>query len=112
MPVEDGVAAPEPLERHRRLILLFVAVVSQDLAEGGVVGGVDPLVVPVDRGELLHDRGDGPVAVDGARREQLGGFVQPFAGHRILPGVACAVRLSISGARRSARRPLDPTSLR
>ena len=75
MPVEDGVAAAEPLEGHRRVLFLFVAVVGEHLPEGGILGGVDPLVVPVDRGQFLHDGGNRPVAIDGARREQLGGLM-------------------------------------
>jgi hypothetical protein len=42
-----------------------------------VVGGVDPLVVPVDGLELLLDRGDGPVPVDGRLRMSSCGSWRP-----------------------------------
>ncbi len=37
----------------------------------GVVGGIDALVVPVDGLQLLHDRADRPVAIDGGRRQAI-----------------------------------------
>ncbi len=80
--VELGVVAAEPLQRHRRVLLLLVAVVGEDGGELGVVGGVDALVVPVDRLQLLHDRHDRPMVVDRRRTELAVVLVQPFTGHR------------------------------
>src|SRR3954451_2576663 len=41
--VQLGVATAEPFQRHRRVLLLLVAVVGEDGAQLGVVGGVDAL---------------------------------------------------------------------
>ncbi len=60
------------------MLLLLIAVVDQDRRELGILGRLDPLVVPVDRFELLHERRDRPVSVRGLRAEQLRILVQPL----------------------------------
>ena len=96
--VERRVAASEPLEGHRGVLFLLVAVVGEDVGQAGVGGGLDPLVVPVDGLELLAQRGHGPVVVDGVLVEELRRFVQPFARHVVLlslvsdPGARSRVR--------------------
>ena len=47
------------------MLLLLVAVVRQELLQLLIGGGVNTLVVPVDRLELFHDRDDRAVAIDG-----------------------------------------------
>src|SRR5207342_2821539 len=56
MLIELRIATPQPLQRHRGVLLLLVPVVHQDRRELPVVGGLCSLAVPVDRLELLHDR--------------------------------------------------------
>jgi hypothetical protein len=53
------------------VLLLLVAVVGEDGAQLVVARRIDPLVVPVHRFQLLHQRDDGAMPVDGGRR-QLG----------------------------------------
>ena len=69
--VELRVVAAQPLEGHGEVLLLLVAVVGEHLGQLGVGGRRDPLVVPVDGLELLHDRHDRPVAVDDVGREAV-----------------------------------------
>ena len=81
--VELGIAAAQPLERHRRVLLLLVAVVREDGPELLVFCRVDALVVPVDGFQLLAQRRGGAVAIDGGRRERRRIFVQSHTGrHR------------------------------
>ncbi len=86
--VEHRVVAAEPLERHRRVLLLLVPVVAEHLGQLGIGGGRSPLVVPVDRLELLHDRHDGPMAIDDRRRADRAREGLAVARHRsFLPPV-------------------------
>src|SRR5262249_43135237 len=96
--VQRRVVAPQPLERHRRVLLLVVAVVLEDRPEL-VVGGCDrPLVVPVDRLELLHDRDGRAVTVDRLGPKRLRRLVQGCAGrgHSTPPIARSAAALSLS----------------
>jgi hypothetical protein len=56
--VEHRIVAPDPFERHRRMLDLLVAVVRENRAKIGIGAGVDALVVPVDRLQLLDQRDD------------------------------------------------------
>src|SRR5262245_5238622 len=58
------------------MLLLLVPVVRQDLPQVLVLRGVDALVVPVDRFQLLTERCDGAMALDRRGRERLGILVQ------------------------------------
>src|SRR5215468_2578993 len=51
--VELLVVAPDPLEGHRGVLLLLVAIVREDLLQRLVAGSIDPLIVPVDGLQLL-----------------------------------------------------------
>src|SRR5262245_19727100 len=51
--VELRIVTAQPLECHGGVLLLLVAVVGEDLAQLVVLGGVDALIVPVDRLQLL-----------------------------------------------------------
>ena len=51
--VEGDVTPPQPFECHRRMLLLVVPVVGQDRRQALVRCRPYPLVVPVDRLELL-----------------------------------------------------------
>jgi hypothetical protein len=62
------------------VLFLLVAVVGEDRLQLLVVGRGDALVVSVDRLQLLHQRHDRAMAVDHLRAEDLGIFVQGFAG--------------------------------
>jgi hypothetical protein len=53
------------------VLLLLVPVVLENGPQLRVLGGVDALVVPVDRLQLLDDRDDRPVAFDGLRPEAV-----------------------------------------
>jgi hypothetical protein len=53
----------DPLERHRRVLLLVVPVVGQDRCQLGIARRLDALVVPVDRLQLLDQRLDRAVAI-------------------------------------------------
>src|SRR5262249_46198271 len=84
--VEPHIVAPDPLEGHRGVLLLLVAIVRQDLLQRLVAGGVDPLVVPVDGLQLLAQRRESTVTVDRLRLEQLRILVQSCAlRHRLTP---------------------------
>jgi hypothetical protein len=85
--IELRVATAQPLQRHGGVLLLLVAVVGQDRPELRIVAGVDALVVPVDRLELLHERDDGPVILHRLRPEPLLRFVElrAAAGHARTP---------------------------
>jgi hypothetical protein len=65
--VERLVVPAQPLEHHGGVLLLLVAVVGEDRAQLVIAGGGDALVVPVDGFELLHDRDDRAMAIDGFR---------------------------------------------
>ncbi|NWG73298.1 MAG: hypothetical protein HXY24_01580 [Rubrivivax sp.] len=56
--VEGAVVAADPLEQHRGVLLLLVAVVHEDGAKLRVLADVDALVAPVDRLQLLGQRLD------------------------------------------------------
>src|SRR5215468_1700957 len=84
--VELRIVAPDPLEGHRGVLLLFVAIVREDLFQRLVAGGVDPLIVPVDGLQLLAQRRESTVTVDRLRLEQLRILVQSCAlRHRLMP---------------------------
>src|SRR5262249_12658842 len=85
--VEGRVVAPQPLERHGRVLLLVVAVVLEDRPELVVGAGDRPLVVPVDRLEPLHARAVPRGAVVRLSPERLPRLVQGCAGpgHSIPP---------------------------
>jgi hypothetical protein len=63
---------------------------SRNLLQLRILGGIDPLVVPVDGLELLLKRRQSAVAIDGRTLEAILGFVEPDAvGHGLpLPGVS------------------------
>src|SRR5260370_987196 len=63
MPVHLGVPPPIPLQQHREVLFLLVAIVGQDLLELRVGRGVDPLVVPVGRLQLFLHGGQRAVLV-------------------------------------------------
>ena len=75
--VEDRIVPAQPLEGHRGVLLLLVAIVREHCCQALVAGGGDPLVVPVDRLELLLDRRDRPVPVDRAGRQLVTGSWSP-----------------------------------
>ena len=77
-----GVAAAQPLERHRGVLLLLVHVVDEDLAERRVLRRGGALRVPIHRFELLHERRQRAVLVDELLVELVGGFVQPHRAPR------------------------------
>ena len=54
--VELRIVASDPLEQHHRVLLLLVAVVSEDRRELLITRRDRPLVVPVDRLELFLQR--------------------------------------------------------
>ena len=78
--VELGVAAAQPLEGHGGVLLLVVAVVGQDGGQALVRGGLGPLVVPVDRLELLGQRLHGAVVVERGFVEQLERLMESLVG--------------------------------
>src|SRR5215472_11860397 len=61
--VHGGVAPPVPLEEHGEVLLLLVAVVSQDGLQVLIGRRVDALIVPVGRLQLLLHGGESPVIV-------------------------------------------------
>src|SRR5262245_32277938 len=54
--VQLRIVTAQPLERHGGVLLLLVAVVGEDLPQLVVLAGVDTLIVPVDRLQLLAQR--------------------------------------------------------
>ena len=76
-----GIVAAQPLQRHRGVFLLLVAIVLENGAQFGIAGGLGALVVPVDRLQFLHQRDDGAMLVDDRRAELVGVFMQDFARH-------------------------------
>src|SRR5581483_991827 len=60
---QHRIAAAQPFQEHRGVLLLLVTVVGEQRRQLGVRRGRDSLVVPVDRLELLHYRHDRPVTV-------------------------------------------------
>src|SRR5262245_18512782 len=101
--VELRIVTAEPLERHGGVLLLLVTVVGEDLAELVVLAGVDALIVPVDRLELLAQRRGGAGALDGLLFQQLGVFVQPHTRRHERPPLAWVVV--------HAGAPVNPSSL-
>src|SRR5579872_4615480 len=79
--IEGRVAATQPLEHHRRVLLLLVAVMRKHGLEIVIGRGGDALVVPVDSLQFLHQRTDGAMLVDDLGAERLGVFVQGLARH-------------------------------
>src|SRR5262249_1695563 len=75
--VEPRVLAPNPLQDHGRVLLLLVPVVGQDAPQLDVLGSVDPLLVPVDRLQLLHEAHEGPMHVARPCPEMLLRLPQP-----------------------------------
>src|SRR5262249_40636145 len=69
--LEGVIVATDPLEHHRRVLLLFLTVVQQDRAQRAVVSGIRALAVPVDRLELLHQAHERPMHVPRAGCEML-----------------------------------------
>ena len=80
---QGRIAAAQPFQRHRRVLLLLVAIVLEDGAQLGIARRLGALVVPVDGLELLHQRDDGAVLVDDFRAELAGVFVQRFTRHAV-----------------------------
>ena len=80
---QGGIAAAQPFQRHRRVLLLLVAIVLEDGAQLGIAGRLGALVVPVDGLQLLHQRDDGAVLVDDLGPELAGVFVQRFTRHAV-----------------------------
>ena len=78
---EFGIAAAQPFQHHRRVLLLLVAIVLEDGAQIGIACRLGALVVPVDGLELFHQGNDGAVLVDNFRPELVGVFVQHFTRH-------------------------------
>ena len=74
MLIHLGIVATYPFERHRGMLFFLVAIVLEDGAELGARGGLGALVVPVDGLQLLHERNDGAMLVDG-EGVQLGGIL-------------------------------------
>ena len=72
---QSRIAAAQPFQRHRRVLLLLVAIVLEDGAQLGIAGRLGALVVPVDGLQLLHQRDDGAVLVDDFRAELAGVFM-------------------------------------
>ena len=81
---EGLVAAANPFQHHGRVFLLFVAIVSEDGLQLGILAGVDALVVPVDRLELFHQRNDRAMHVAGFVAQFLDRFVVALVGHGVL----------------------------
>jgi len=50
--------------------------VGEKLGERLVVGGLHPLVIPIDRFEFLHQRDDRPMPIDRGLRQLVGVFVK------------------------------------
>src|SRR5690606_19212347 len=98
MTIEDGIATAEPLENHRRVLLLLVAVVREDLLEVLIVRCVDPLRVPIDGLELLHQRANRAMAVDDGLAHRLASLVQNV-GFTHLYSSFSALLLSLSSSR-------------
>ena len=69
--VQGRIPSADVFEGHGGVLFLVVPVVGQDGRQAGVGGGVHPLVVPVDRLELLAQRGHGPVVIHGRLTEEL-----------------------------------------
>ena len=78
---EVELLSANPFQHHRRVLFLFVAVVSQDGLELCVRARIDALVVPIHGFELLHQRRDRTVHVERGAGEQLPRFVKAFACH-------------------------------
>ena len=81
MLVELGIVAAQPLQRHRRVLLLLVAIVLEDGAQFGIVGRLGALVVPVDGLKFLHQRDDGAMTVDDLGSQLAGILVQHVTRH-------------------------------
>lgn len=81
MLVELRILAADPLERHRGVLFLFVAVVGEDAGEIRVVGGVDPLRVPVDGLELFDERRDCAMHLARLGSQRLARFVEGRVRH-------------------------------
>src|ERR1019366_4789648 len=87
VPIEDSIVPAQPLEDHRGMFLLLVSVVGEDRGEACVRGRLPPLVVPVDRLQLLTQGSLGPVLVDDRFVEKL---------QRLPVGFACQPLLVLS----------------
>jgi hypothetical protein len=61
---EARVAAADPFQHHGRMLLLLVTIVGQDGAQLVILGGVDPLVVPIHCFQLFHQRPERAVHVE------------------------------------------------
>src|ERR1700694_1487806 len=79
--VEHRIVPAPPLEPHRRVALLLVPVVGENPAQRLVGARRDALVVPIGGLELLDDRLDGAVLLDGRLVEPLDRLVIPLARH-------------------------------
>jgi hypothetical protein len=62
--VEGGILSPQPFQHHAGVLFLLVPVVTEDCLQLFVGCRIDPLIVPVDRFELLHERHGGAMAVN------------------------------------------------
>ena len=67
-----GIAAAKPFQRHRRVLLLLVAIVLEDGAQIGIACGLGALVVPVDGLQLFHQGHDGAMGIDRLGADHLG----------------------------------------
>ena len=82
--VEGRILPADPLQYHGGVLLFLVAVVRENRLERGVLAGVDPLVVPVHRLQLFHQRDDCPVHVPRLFAELFQRFVIAFVCHMYL----------------------------
>jgi hypothetical protein len=63
--VKSLVATANPLQKHGCMFLLFVAIVSKNRFQPFICTGIDALIVPVNRFQLLDQRDDGYATVSG-----------------------------------------------
>jgi len=82
--VERRIAAPDPLQDHRCVLFLFVAIVREYRLELVVFTGIDALVVPVDGFKLFHQRRDRTVHVARLVSQLFNCFVVSLICHRSL----------------------------
>jgi len=52
---EDGIPSANPFQEHGHMLHLLVSVVGEDSPEFPVLGGVYPLLVGIDRLQLLDE---------------------------------------------------------
>jgi hypothetical protein len=79
--IDRGILPPDPFQNHRGMFFFLVPIVRKDLLKGGIVGGVYPLLVPVDRFKFLDQTSNGTVHVPRIRGELSLGLVKSFGCH-------------------------------